>query len=64
MRPNPVDLFLETVWCRDKASGKIIEYKVVDCGTSLLSGDYFVLQDDKGRKEQVTAQVLSEMRVD
>lgn len=63
LRHNPIDLFLETISCRDKASGKITEYKVIDCGTSALTGDYHVLQGGEGQKEQVTSQELFEMLV-
>ena len=63
LRDKPFDLLHETIHCHDKTLGKIVECTVVDCGTSVLSGDYFVLQDGQGRKKQVTADELHEMRV-
>jgi len=63
LRDKPVDLLHETIHCRDKTLGEIVECTVVDCGTSVLSGDYFVLQDGQGRKKQVTADELHEIRV-
>jgi hypothetical protein len=60
---KPFDLLFETIQCHDKTSGRIMEYTVIDCGTSVLSSKYFVLQDDKGQKEQVTVQELAKMRI-
>jgi len=36
----------------------------VDCGNSVVNGDYFVLEDKEGVKKHVSAQELYEMRVD
>jgi len=57
------DLVFETIECRDKLTGGIKKYTVIDHGTSVLKGDYYVLRDDEGREEQVTAQKLSEMNI-
>ncbi len=60
-----IDLLHETIRCRDKTTGKTVEYTVVDCVTSMVSGDeYFVLQSREGQKKQVTAQEFYEMRID
>jgi hypothetical protein len=52
------DLLHETIHCCDNTLGKIVECTVVGCGASVLSGDYFVLQDGQGRKKQVTTDEL------
>ena len=36
---------------------------VVDCGTSAVSGNYVVLQDDKGQKDQITKEKFFEIFV-
>jgi hypothetical protein len=64
LRDKPIDLLHETIRCRDEASGKIVEYTVVDCGTSMVNGDYFVLDDGRGGKKQVSADQLHGIRVD
>jgi hypothetical protein len=64
LRDKPIDLLHETIRCVDKQSGNIVERRVVDCGTSVLNGDYFVLEDKNGRKKQVTSDELHDMRVD
>jgi hypothetical protein len=51
MCDKPIDLLHETIHCQDGPSGHITEYTVVDCGTSVVSGDYFVLQDVQGGEE-------------
>jgi len=64
-RDKPSYFVDDTIECRDKTSGRIKKYTVIDCGTSVLKGDYFVLQDDEGCEEVVTVmeRELSEMRV-
>jgi hypothetical protein len=64
MRDKPIDLLHETIRCHDAPLGHIIEYTVVDCGTSAVSGDYFVLQDVQGVERHVSADELHDMRVD
>jgi hypothetical protein len=64
LRDKPIDLLHETIHCRDGQSGHIIEWTVVDCGTSVVNGDYFVLQDVQGMTRHVSAQELHEIRVD
>jgi len=61
---NPIDLLHETIHCLDKVSGKVVAFTVVDCGTSVINGDYIVLQDGQGRKRQVAVAELHEIRVD
>ncbi|KAI9512579.1 hypothetical protein F5148DRAFT_1162633 [Russula earlei] len=63
LREKPLDLVHETFSCRD--NGKTVEYTVVDCMTTMVSGDeYLVLQSREGQKKQVTMQEFYEMRVD
>jgi hypothetical protein len=64
LRDTPFDLLHETVNCRDKTTGEIVEYTVVDYITSALSGEYFVLEDGEGQTKQVTVQEFYEMRTD
>lgn len=60
---KPIDLLYETIRCRDRVSGRITEYTVVDCGNSLINGDYLVLEDVEGASRRVSAQELDEIRV-
>jgi hypothetical protein len=64
MRDKPIDLLHKTIRCRDGPSGHTTEYTVVDGGTSVVSGDYFVLEDVQGVKRPVSADELHDMRVD
>ena len=65
MHEKPIDLLHQSILCRpgDGRSGKVVEFTVVDCGTSVVNGEYFVLEDKQGAKRQVSAQELYEMRV-
>jgi hypothetical protein len=44
----------ETIRCYDNDLRRLKEYIVVDCGTSALTGDFFVLEDVNGSRKQVT----------
>jgi len=61
--PKPIALLDAKIRCRN-GSGRIVECTVVDCGTSAINGDYYVLEDIDGMKRQVTADELHEIRVD
>jgi hypothetical protein len=63
LHEKPIDLLYQSILCRDRGSGKTIEWTVVDCGTSILNGEYLVLEDKQGARTQVTAEELDEMRV-
>jgi hypothetical protein len=60
---RPIDFLLEAIQCHDKSSGTIMEYTVANCGTSALSSECVVLQDEKGGKEQITTQEFFEIQV-
>jgi hypothetical protein len=48
-------LFLdEKIGYRDEESGIIVQYRVLDCGTSVVEGKYVVLEDEEGRKTRVS----------
>jgi hypothetical protein len=61
--PSPATLLDATIRCRN-AAGKIIECTVIECGTNSAKGDYYVLDDGLGATKRVTADELSEIRVD
>lgn len=51
---RPIEHLSETVRCLDGA-GNTVEYVVVDCLTSTVSGEEFVvLEDGEGQKKQIT----------
>ncbi|KIM91631.1 hypothetical protein PILCRDRAFT_810916 [Piloderma croceum F 1598] len=58
LRDKPSNLLETTIHCSDMSG--VVEYFVADCGTSVFSGDYFVLED---RKKHVTAEELHRVRV-
>ena len=43
--------------------GRLWSCRVVDCGTSTISDDYYVLEDGNGWKKQVTADELHKICV-
>jgi hypothetical protein len=61
---DPTELIDQNIRCRDNRSGKIIEYIVVDYIKSFVGGDYFTLEDQQGRRYNVTPQELEEIRID
>ncbi|KIL60796.1 hypothetical protein M378DRAFT_26384 [Amanita muscaria Koide BX008] len=62
-RQEIAELIDQHISCRDKRSGKIIKYVVVDYINSLIAGDYVVLEDRQGRRRNVTLEQLLEIRV-
>ena len=61
---DPADLINAKVSCRDKTSGEIVEYLVVDYMNSLVGGEFFMLEDAQGRRRDITPEELKELRVD
>jgi hypothetical protein len=54
--PKPIALDAQIRCCDE--SGRIVEYVVVDCGTSAVNGDYYVLEE-----KHVTQDELDVIRV-
>ena len=65
-RTHPGDYFdrEEKVRCLDEASGEIVEYEVVDIGTSVVDGEYCVLQDAQGNKKQISVYDFYDIHVE
>jgi hypothetical protein len=55
--PKPA-LLDATIRRRDE-SCSIVECTVVDCGTSTVSGDYYLLQGENGLKKKVKSVLIS-----
>lgn len=63
LTPKSVLLLDVKIRCLNE-SGMLVERTIVDCGTSAVSGDYYVIQDENGLKTQIMAAELDEMCVD
>lgn len=51
----------QTIRFRDPKTGKVVECKVQDCGTSHIKGDWFEVVYDDMKNSQVMARELKEM---
>jgi len=63
LTPKSVLLLDVKIHCLDE-SGRLVERTIIDCGTSAVSGDYYVIQDENGMKTQIIAAELDEICVD
>jgi hypothetical protein len=63
-REDPSELIDKKIRCLNKRSGQVVECVVVDYISSLVGGDYFVVEDGQGKRRKITLEELAEMRVD
>jgi hypothetical protein len=62
-RSKPIHFIHESIRIRDDVSHNIISCTVIDCGSSVLQGDYVVLEDAQGRKKHIMAEEFHRIRV-
>jgi hypothetical protein len=61
---DPVKLIDKNISCRDKRSGLVVDYLVIDYMKSAVGGgEYFLLENQQGQRKNVTADELWEIRV-
>ena len=61
LHDKPLNLLHKKVCWLDGRSQRITEYTIVDCGTSVLNGNYVVLEDGQGGRKQITGAEFHEI---